>query len=78
MYFYYTFFTFTYLLAPEVLIHHNHTYTVDYFAMGVLTYELMMGKVRLSPKPNISSDPSTAETETRSDNAFSRVTIGLN
>lgn len=32
-------------IAPEVLIHQNHTFTVDYFAIGVLTYELMMGKV---------------------------------
>ena len=32
-------------LEPEVLIHNNHSYTVDYFALGVLTYELMMGRV---------------------------------
>ena len=37
-------------LAPEVLMHMDHSYTADYFAIGVLTYELMMGIVYLSNK----------------------------
>ena len=32
-------------IRPEVLIHTNHSYTADYFALGVLTYELMIGRV---------------------------------
>ena len=31
--------------APEVYEHKNYSYTVDYFALGVLTYELMTGYV---------------------------------
>lgn len=30
-------------MAPEVLCSLNHTIAVDYFALGVITYELMMG-----------------------------------
>lgn len=29
-------------MAPEVMCGHNHTYAVDYFALGVFGYELMM------------------------------------
>lgn len=32
-------------ISPEVLKGINHTPAVDYFALGVLTYELMMGIV---------------------------------
>jgi serine/threonine protein kinase len=31
-------------MAPEVLFHQNHSYEVDYFAMGVILYECLMGK----------------------------------
>lgn len=31
-------------MAPEVMFHHNHSFEVDYFALGVVIYELMMGK----------------------------------
>ncbi|OMJ79792.1 hypothetical protein SteCoe_20092 [Stentor coeruleus] len=31
-------------MAPEVMCRQNHTYAADYFALGVLLYELMMGK----------------------------------
>ena len=31
-------------MAPEVLAGKNHNYSVDYFAVGVIGYELMMGK----------------------------------
>ena len=31
-------------MAPEVMKGKNHTYAVDYFAVGVIAYELMMGK----------------------------------
>ena len=30
-------------MAPEILFHKNHSKPVDYFAIGVITYELMMG-----------------------------------
>ena len=29
-------------MSPEVMLGHNHTCVVDYFAMGVITYELML------------------------------------
>ena len=31
-------------MAPEVMKGKNHTYAVDYFAVGVIAYELMMGR----------------------------------
>jgi len=31
-------------MAPEVLFHVNHSFEVDFFAVGVITYELMFGK----------------------------------
>ena len=34
-----------YYMAPEVMCGHNHTFAVDYFAMGVFGYELMMRRV---------------------------------
>jgi serine/threonine protein kinase len=32
-------------MAPEVLCAQNHTTAVDYFALGVFTYECMLGVV---------------------------------
>ena len=37
-------------MAPEVMRGLNHTGSVDYFAVGVITYELMMGKRPYSGK----------------------------
>jgi serine/threonine protein kinase len=31
-------------MAPEVMIRQNHGITVDYFALGIITYEFMFGK----------------------------------
>ena len=31
-------------MAPEVMCRQNHTYAVDYFAVGVIGYEFMMGR----------------------------------
>jgi hypothetical protein len=31
-------------------MHMDHSYTADYFAIGVLTYELMMGIVNIKIK----------------------------
>lgn len=33
-------------MAPEVMCKQNHGVAVDYYAIGVLAYELMMGKVQ--------------------------------
>jgi hypothetical protein len=30
-------------MAPEVMCAQNHSYTVDYFALGVIAYEFMLG-----------------------------------
>lgn len=32
-------------MAPEVMCCQDHSYGVDHFALGVIAYELMMGKV---------------------------------
>lgn len=34
-------------MAPEVLCKQVHSYEVDYYAIGIIAYELMMGKVNL-------------------------------
>ena len=31
-------------MAPEVMCRQSHSYAVDYFAMGVIIYEFMLGK----------------------------------
>ena len=31
-------------MAPEVLLRQNHSFCVDYFAVGVIAYELAVGK----------------------------------
>ena len=31
-------------MAPEVLFKHNHTMTADYFSLGVIAHELMLGR----------------------------------
>jgi len=33
-------------MSPEVMCGQNHTIAVDYFALGVFTYECMLGFVR--------------------------------
>lgn len=33
------------LIAPEVMCRQPHTFAVDYFALGVLAYEFMLGRV---------------------------------
>jgi len=35
-------------MAPEVITKTNHSFAVDFFALGVIAYELMLGKVRMS------------------------------
>lgn len=31
-------------MAPEVILGHEHSYTADYFAIGVMAYEFMLGR----------------------------------
>lgn len=31
-------------MAPEVLSRQNHSFAVDYYALGVITYECMLGR----------------------------------
>jgi len=33
-------------MAPEVITNKNHGFGVDYFAIGVMVYEFMLGRVR--------------------------------
>lgn len=37
-------------MSPEVMRAQTHTYTVDYFAVGIIGHEFMLGKVRHSYK----------------------------
>ena len=32
-------------MAPEVMCRQNHSFAVDYFALGVIAYEFMLGRV---------------------------------
>jgi serine/threonine protein kinase len=32
-------------MAPEVITKNNHGFAADFFAIGVIAYELMLGKV---------------------------------
>lgn len=34
-------------MAPEVICRKNHSFCVDFFAVGVIGYEFMMGKVMM-------------------------------
>jgi serine/threonine protein kinase len=36
-------------MAPEVINRENHSFPVDYFALGVIAYECMLGKVLPPP-----------------------------
>lgn len=40
-------------MAPEVMCAQNHTYVVDYFALGVFGYEFMNGRVSLQNNKKI-------------------------
>ena len=31
-------------MAPEVMLKQDHTYTVDYYALGIIAYEFMLGR----------------------------------
>jgi len=33
-------------MSPEVMCAQNHTIAVDYFAVGVIAYEFMYGRVK--------------------------------
>ena len=35
-------------MSPEVMCGQNHTIAVDYFALGIFTFECMMGHVKIS------------------------------
>ena len=41
-------------MAPEVMTKQNHSYEVDYYALGVIMFELIMGK-----RPYIGKDRKT-------------------
>jgi len=53
-------------MAPEVICKNNHSFPVDFFALGVIAYEFMTGKVFLT----ICRDPILAQTAKKSDKKF--------
>ena len=34
-------------MAPEVMVRNNHGIAVDYYAVGVIAYEFMLGRVKI-------------------------------
>ena len=40
-------------MAPEVMCRMNHSYEVDFFALGVILYEFMLGKVFIYQKETL-------------------------
>ena len=44
-------------MAPEVMCRQNHTTSVDYFAVGVMAYECMFGRVSTNPLTKDSIEP---------------------
>ena len=43
-------------MAPEVLTYENYTFTADYYAIGVIAYELLVGR-----RPMIGKDRRSIE-----------------
>ena len=43
-------------LAPEVMCRQNHSFAVDYFVLGVIAYEFMLGRVNISSFQSSFSD----------------------
>lgn len=44
-------------MAPEVMCRMNHTFTADYYAMGVIAYEFMLSRVYILRRDRIWEDP---------------------
>lgn len=49
-------------MAPEVLCKQMHSFEVDFYAIGIIAHELMLGKVRPPPR----SGPTPAPTASKS------------
>lgn len=45
-------------MAPEILFHQNHSYNVDYYALGITVFELFFKK-----RPYIGSDMDSLRSE---------------
>jgi len=54
-------------MAPEVLCKQVHSYPVDFYALGIICYELIIGKVRFL---SYRRDHITEIIETRSEMQF--------
>ena len=57
-------------MAPEVLFNKEHDYSVDYFSLGVILYELLMGKrpYQGHSKKELRKDIVTRQAKIREDN----------
>lgn len=40
-------------LAPEILLGEHYSYAVDYWSLGTLIYEMLVGMVSVSPPPTL-------------------------
>lgn len=49
-------------MAPEVICRMNHSFEADFFALGVIIYEIMVGSVSF----DIFRDPISVKRETKS------------
>ena len=50
-------------MAPEVICKMNHSYPVDFFALGVIAYEFMTGRVILCLFRDLMSDRTVKKSE---------------
>ena len=53
-------------MAPEVLCKQLHSYPVDFYAVGIIAHELMLGKVTIVALRDPTMEPTGCKSETLS------------